>query len=63
MKQSHFDIPKAVREKAEAAKKYIQKKYNMNQIKAEQKAENWKNFQEKLRQMHLSSSQEDNIKK
>jgi hypothetical protein len=38
MKESGIEIPKLVREKAEAAKKYIEKKYNMNQIKAEQKA-------------------------
>ena len=44
MKESD-EIPKSVREKAEAAKRYIEKKYNMNQIKAEQKAANWKLFQ------------------
>lgn len=33
MKESD-EIPKAVREKAEAAKRYIEKKYSMNQIKA-----------------------------
>ena len=45
MKETDIEIPKAVREKAEAAKKYIQKKYSLNQIKAQQKAENWRIFQ------------------
>jgi hypothetical protein len=35
----------------------------MNQIKAEQKAENWRIFQEKLKQMQLSALQEESIKK
>lgn len=45
MKPCDIEIPKQVREKAEAAKRYIEKKYSLNQIKAEQKAENWKLFQ------------------
>lgn len=38
MKEVSVEIPKAVREKAEAAKRFIEKKYSLNQIKAEEKA-------------------------
>ena len=63
MKEVSVEIPKAVREKAEAAKRFIEKKYSLNQIKAEEKAENWRNFQEKLKSMNLTTTQEEAIKK
>lgn len=61
MKEGEIVISKSGREKAEAAKRYIEKKYSLNQIKAEQKAENWRAFQDKLKAMQLSPSQEQLI--
>jgi hypothetical protein len=49
-------------EKAEAAKRFIEKKYSLNQIKAEQKAEQWKHFQQKITELHLNNQQEEQAK-
>ena len=58
-----MEISKSTKEKAEAAKRYIEKKYSLNQIKAEQRAEQWKNFQQKIAELQLTSRQEEQAKK
>lgn len=59
-KQPEFS--KLTLEKAEAAKRFIEKKYSLNQIKAEQKAEQWKHFQQKITELHLNNQQEEQAK-
>lgn len=38
-------ISEATRARAEEVKRYIEKKYNMNRQREEERAENWKGFE------------------
>lgn len=47
-------ISEATRQKAEEVKRYIEKKYNLTKMKDEERNENWKLFEEKVRQLNLT---------
>lgn len=56
-------ISEATRLKAEEVKRYIEKKYNLNKIKDEERTLNWKLFEEKVKQFNLSIEEKEQTKK
>ena len=56
-------ISEATRARAEEVKRYIEKKYNLNRQRQEERAENWKGFEQRVRQLNLSIEEKEQTKK
>lgn len=61
--KAELAISEATRQKAEEVKRYIEKKYNLNRAKEEERSEHWKVFEEKVRQLNLTIDERENAKK
>ena len=62
MKTEGTTISEATRQRAEEVKRYIEKKYQLNREKEEERHENWRAFEEKVRQLNLSIEEQQKVR-